>query len=318
MSTRNGRKYRNCEPCAMMGVVLNSATPYLSQLVDNIALSGSAIENMPPDYIVYALAVYGGIAYIADTNEWTIFTPADKNQNTYNGLLPETVKLYSYAQERWSEPINCKAANIKIFPANATFYPVIDKINELAESLETVEDNISQNLDNLRQMAVVVTKDKRLRNQLISLNKQRLCGQSHGVVLLPEDDDKTLLSAETANEALTVVSLSPNAENYLDTYLTLKADYRQELHNVIGVTEVAEKSERRITSEMELIENSTYAFIDMIINNINKYAKYHNVEIYAHRQHSACAEHADPTIEAAGITVEEEGHENVNDGNESE
>lgn len=313
--TRKKRLFRDCDPCITSGGNSTDLSPYLSRLINNITLDGSATKNVAPDFIVYTLATTGGIAYIKSSNEWVNFQ-ADSPRKVF-GLIPAKVRLWSEERAEWSGSINItRDGDICIFPANAQFYAVANKIREIVTSLNTVEDNISQNLDNMRELAVVVTRDGKLAEQLTALNALRQAGTTAlGVITLKNNVNgeqaaiNALVNNDEAQEALSVVTLSPNCHNYLADYLELKKDYREELNNVIGVTEVAEKTERRINSEMELIENSSYAVIDLLIDSINKYAKFYNVDILAHRAHGGCAEHAD---EAAP----EEGTESKIDGSE--
>lgn len=317
--TRENRKYRDCDPCVNNGGSFSELSPYLSRLVNNITVEGAAVDNIAPDYIVYTLATAGGIAYIKSTNDWVEFMP-DGPRRVF-GTIPARVRLWSEEGQAWSQPISItREEDICIFPANAEFYPLANKIRELVQSLNTVEDSISQNLDNLRQLTVIVTRDKKLKNQLTALNKLRQSGTcAYGVIDIPQNKDSLseLLTQEEAKDALTMLSLSPNSENYLSTYLELKKDYREELNNVIGVTEIAEKQERRINSEMELIENSTYAMIDLLIDSINKYAKFYNVDILAHRAHGGCAKHSDEAVAGndteSKISLSEEGINNESD-----
>lgn len=290
MATRKSRIL--VDPCIIGSN--NSVAPYIVQLVNNIEVYGSAVENTSPDYIPYVMAARGGIAYVRDINEWTPYV-AD-GVSKHHGNIPTRVRLWSEERQLWSDGVNTTDGNVCIIPANVLNYAVTDKIEELVGSLNTVEQSISQNLENLRQLAVVVTRDSKLKNQLIALDRLRRAGEiSHGVIDIPKDGNtetiNEMLRMDDIESLLTVVSLSPNADNYLTDYLALKQDYRQELNNVIGVTEVKEKSERRINSEMELIQNSSCAFIDMIIDNINKYAKHYDIDVHAHRTHDGCTEH---------------------------
>lgn len=313
MATRNNRKWRDCDPCNVRGY--DNISPYLSRLINNIDISGMATENTAPYFIAYVMATVGGIAYVRSANEWVKFMPIYVKKRY--GILPRWVKLWSEERQAWSGAVEIKKdGDVVIFPANAEFYPLADKIDELVTSLNTVEDNISQNLNNLRQLAVAVVRDNKLKNQLIALNKLREAGTTALGIISLEDNtngDKAqinaVMSRTEAEEAVTVVTLSPNAENYLADYLALKQDYREELNNVIGVTEVAEKTERRINSEMEMIENSTYSMIDLLCDSINKYATFYNVDIYAHRAHSACAAHVDKAVQESDTESEIEGAE---------
>lgn len=323
MSTRNSRLFRDCDPCINEGQYKTIA-PHISRLVNNITFIGAAIRNVAPDFIAYTLATEGGIAYIRSSNEWARFK-SDSSIKKF-GLIPSKVRLWSEERQEWSGSYDItRDGDICIFPANSDFYPIAAKIRELVDSLDTIETNISQNLNNLRELAVAVTRGRKLANQLKALNKQRVAGtEALGVLEVPETTTadgnnanlNALLTQESAEDLLTVISLSPNANNYLADYLELKRDYREELNNLIGVTEVAEKSERRINSEMEMIENSTYAVLDLLIDSVNKYATFYNVDIYAHRAHSACAEHVDKAIEEEGTQVQTDGTEGGTDNAE--
>lgn len=311
--TRAGRQ--TLDPCINEGGNSIGVAPYIAQLVNNISIEGEAAKNAAPNYIAYVMATTGGIAYIRDVNEWAPFTAADPHTR---GGIPLKARIFSEETGLYSNPLSTTDGNVCIFPANPDFYPLSRKIKEAVMSINCVEDNISQNLDNLREMAIIITRDSKLKNQLIMLNRMRQSGKAaYGVLSIPKDGNTEtvtdLLTREDLDNLATILNFSTNAHNYLADYLALKQDYRQELQNIIGVTEVAEKTERRINAEMEMIENSSFAMVDLIINNINNYAKFYGVDVHAHRTHSGCAQHVDNAIQNEQI---EEVSDNVSGGDE--
>lgn len=295
MSTRQGRTLRagNCfDPCLAMYPrgIGREVSLYLSVLCDAIELRGSAAESTPADFIIKLLAKRGGVAYNKATNKWHDFTACGHGKKY--GILPRFVMLKDEDNNVWSNEMDTvKYPEICIFPANAEFYPVVIKIAELVTSLDTVEDNISQNLNNMRELALVISSNKNIKSQLMLAERQRVRGvQATAYIDISDIQEQDITALGKALEDyVKVVTLSPNAHNYLPDYLALKQAYQTELFKFIGVSDVGEKQERRIESEMAIIENSSYAFIDMLIDNINEYANLHEVDIHAHRKHSQCA-----------------------------
>ncbi len=305
MATRASRLTRNClgSPYSMpINTECRTGRDialYLAVLCNSVEILGAAVDYTPSGEVVRLLSTYGGAAYNKTDKTWHQFISVSPRRKY--GILPRDIKLKSIDGDEWSEIIDTELfPEICVFPANAVFYPVIDKIAESVVSLQTVEDNISQNLANLRELSVVLASSQKIKTQLEVLNRMRLSGATTGVIDVTESEEKSANAlGQSLDDFIRVISLSPNAHNYLPDYLALKTDYREELSKLIGVASVGEKEERRVVSEMEIIENSSYAFIDIIIDSINEYGKLHNVDIYAHRRHSACEQHI-----AAGSTEE--------------
>lgn len=312
MATRKGRLFRDClnqSYCTAYGGNVSGVAPYVSQMVNNITVYGRATEQTPPDFIINVLAEDGGIAYIKNLNRWARFYTASAKR--VNGL-PTVVRLWSDERQQWSgdTPVD---DNIHIYPANAMFFAVVNKIAEYVQTDTTIDENISQNLANLRELTAICVYGNALKNQLEEANDKRLKGATHVVINLERRHKNWQAAGLKPDDELGVVTLSPNAHNYLPDYLELKKNNLEELNKVIGISNVAEKEERRINSEMVLINNSSMAYIDMIINTINKYAKYYGDDIHAHRTHSGCDEHIDEAIDespAEGEIINEEGTDN--------
>lgn len=266
MATRNNRKF--VDPCGLKKVGDGNA-PYLSMLCNNIVLSGSAIDNTEPNYIQYIMATCGGICYIRENNKWAEFRQHGKSTRTG---MPRKIRIRG--NDSWGQQIDVDGVNYCIFPANVEFAPPVDLIDKKVHLLEEVEKNILQNLDNLRELSYIETEAPETSQALIRLDEARREGQTHGVL-------QKKGPAEFVGE---VKSLTANAQNYLETYINLKMDARQELYEIVGVAKMVEKGERRIIGEVDLANDSASAFIDLIIESINKYAKFYNVDIQAERK----------------------------------
>lgn len=271
MATRSGRKF--IDPCwdKAVGIGSGKTAPYLSMLCNNIILSGKATEDTEPNYIQYIIATNGGIVYLRDANEWAEFTPIGKVSRTY---MPKRIRVKG--EDGWEE-MNVDGESVCVFPANAQFIPPVDMIDEKVFMLAQVEKNILQNLDNLREMSIVETSDAELSQSLIKLDDDRRNGATHGV----------LVTKDKINRVGEVKSLTANATNNLETYINLKMDYRQEIYEIVGVAKMVEKGERRINGEVDLANDSASAFIDLIIESINKYAEFYDVDIHAERKQRA-------------------------------
>lgn len=274
MATRSGRKF--IDPCweKAVGVGNGDSVPYLSMLCNNIVLTGSAIIDTEPNYIQYIMSTNGGIVYLRPVNQWAEFKQVGKSSRTY---MPKRIRVKG--ENGWME-MDVDGVDVCVFPSNAQFIPPVDLIDEKVFMLSQVEKNILQNLDNLREMSIVETSDSELSQSLIKLDEDRRNGATHGI----------LVTKDKINRVGEVKSLTANATNNLETYINLKMDYRQELYEIVGVAKMVEKGERRINGEVDLAHDSASAFIDLIIESINKYAEFYSVDIHAERKYRASEE----------------------------
>ncbi len=279
MSTRAGREF--CDPC---GKDTERATaPYLSMLVNNIEVEGKATENTPPQYIIYVLASQGNIAYIPETNDWAEFVSADRNNRFY---LPRRVRLKGdsgeYSDAIAVDPLPLSQSyGIKIIPANVERYAPQKRIRDLLKELDEVKINIRQNLRELRSLAAVVVSDDTLDKELTEANTKREQGAT-----------SVVLHKRNATTELEVINFSPNAVSHLTEYLEREEKIYERIDNTIGVTRLADRQERAITSEVEVSRDNSAAIIDMLINSINKYGKYYGIDIHAKRLHDGAGDPA--------------------------
>lgn len=265
--TRAGRRIDPCELEADEGDG-GSAAPFLSIFVNNIVLTGAATENTPPDFIVNALATRGGIAYLRDVNRWAEYIRVGRNDVFH---MPKYIRLYGDNQVL-SDVIAVDGSSVCVFPANAQFYPPVKEIKARTRTLKETSINLMQNLKALRQATAIIYDDAQLKPQIEEAERKRLAGASH-----------VSIKADIGSN-LRIENFSPNAVSHIADYIALWTQTTEELDSIVGVAHLGEKNERRIESEVNIIENSASAIIDLLCESINKYARYYNVDIYADRK----------------------------------
>lgn len=289
--TRASRLNRNC--CCREFVVLNqiggNAAPYLSILTNNIELTGQACENTEPiTFIIKTLIEKGGICYSRPDNTWYEFYVEGERGRTG---LPKKIRLvldkapYRTRVVDLTNPLF--AENFVIFAANPYYYPIAAKVCELVAGIETTEENISQNLTNLRQLTLTVTRGNALAPQLDTIDKIRMAGGVSASIQLPMR--KPNEPTRDIAEELQLMPFGAEVESHITEYIELRKTLQEELYKVIGLSSLGDgEQERRIQSEVNLQENGSYAYLDVLIDSINHTAMLKNVDICARRLHSVC------------------------------
>lgn len=289
--TRASRLNRNC--CCREFAVLNqiggNAAPYLSILTNNIELTGQACENTEPiTFIIKTLIEKGGICYSRPDNTWYEFYVEGERGRTG---LPKKIRLvldkapYRTRVVDLTNPLF--AENFVIFAANPYYYPIAAKVCELVAGIETSEENISQNLTNLRQLTLTVTRGNALAPQLNAIDKIRMAGGVSASIQLPMQ--KPNEPTRDISEELQLMPFGAEVESHITEYIELRKTLQEELYKVIGLSSLGDgEQERRIQSEVNLQENGSYAYLDVLIDSINHTAMLKNVDICARRLHSAC------------------------------
>lgn len=289
--TRAGRLYRNC-CCREFAVLTNiggNAAPYLSILTNNIELTGQACKNTEPiTFIIKTLIEKGGICYSRFDNAWYEFYIEGERGRTG---LPKKIRLvidkspYHTRLVDLTKPLF--AQNFVIFAANPYYYPIAAKVCELVASIETTEENISQNLTNLRQLTLMVTRGNALEAQLNTIDKIRMAGGVSASIQVPKQ--KPNAPTRDIAEELHLMPFGAEVESHITEYIALRKTLQEELYKVIGLSSLGDgEQERRIQSEVKLQENGSYAYLDILIDGINHTALLKNVDICARRLHSVC------------------------------
>lgn len=289
--TRAGRLNRNC--CCREFAVLNqiggNAAPYLAILINNIELTGQACEDTAPiTFIIKTLIEKGGICYSRPDNFWYEFYIEGERGRTG---LPKKIRLiidkapYRTRVVDLTNPLF--AEEFVIFAANPYYYPIAAKVCEIVAGIETTEENISQNLTNLRQLTLTVTRGNALAPQLYAIDKIRMAGGVSASIQLPKQ--KPNEPTRDIAEELQLMPFGAEVESHITEYIELRKTLQEELYKVIGLSSLGDgEQERRIQSEVNLQENGAYAYLDVLIDSINHTAMLKNVDICARRLHSAC------------------------------
>ena len=290
MATRRGRKFN--DPCGNINFYVegDNISPFVAIMVNNISITGEAITNTPPNFIARTLCRYGGIAYLRAVNEWVRYIPVGK-LDRYG--YPKYIKVYG-DEGRLSEPLEVDKTNVCVFGANSEFYPPAEEIRRRVETLEAVGVNLAQNLESLKSCTAIVYDDKDLETDISRAEEMRKAGAA------------TVKIFRTAGQNLSIEKFGTDTQSHLQDYLAVYKQTIEEIDQLNGVASLGEKNERRINEEVAIIENAASATIDTVINSINMYAKFYNVDIKAER--FGTYERKTP-VEAQNEGVEPQGEE---------
>lgn len=282
--TRAGRQIKKdclCRALSEFGLIRGDiVAPYISIMENNIELTGGATDNIPPHFIMRLLVNKGGACYSKVDNSWYEFMSVGIPDRFGNPQRIRIRKEDSYYFDQ--RIIDLKQyPEFVIFPANSYYYPLANKVCEITEAIITVEGNLSQNLANLREMTMFAIRNDKYASQLQLLDERRRAGQTYGILRLDkETPDYTDIQTEIG-----MFPFSAQTESRITELQELRDKLIEERLQLIGVTSVGEKQERRVTNEINLIENGSYAFLDLLIDSVNETAKRYNVDIKARRGH---------------------------------
>ena len=267
MATRVGRKW--CDPCALPQGVTGAAAPFLSILVNNIQVYGAAVEGTPPAFIVRTLVDRGAIVYDRISGLWSAFNSVG-GRDRFN--FPKRICLIGDGG-RLSDPIEVDV-NLCIFTANAYWYKPADEVKRKVETLSMLSNSTAQNLNSLKESAAIIYTDSDLTENIDKAERDRLEGKP------------TVKIYNKSGMPINIERFGTGAPSHLMDYLELWKNTMEELDQLTGRASVGEKTERRINSEMAVIENAALSSIDVMIDSINNYADYYGVDIKAERGHS--------------------------------
>ena len=267
MATRRGRQF--IDPCGNIKFYVegDNISPFIAIMVNNISITGEATTNTPPHFIARTLCRYGGIAYLREANEWARYVAVGKLDRFG---LPKFIKLYGDGG-RLSAPYEVDKTNVCIFGANSELYPPAEEIRRRVETIEAVGVNLAQNLDSLKSCTAIVYDDKDLEANISKAEEMRKAGAA------------TVKIFRQAGQNLSIEKFGTDTQSHLQDYLAIYKQTMEEIDQLNGVASLGEKNERRINEEVAIIENAASATIDTVINSINMYAKFYNVDIKAER-----------------------------------
>ena len=273
--TREGRKF--IDPCARLLDIEpggeDGLAPSLSILVNNVQVGGRATADTPPNFIVKTLVEEGGICYIRPANKWVPFSVIGKKEYNY---LPVKIRLKD-AMGGAGREIIADGEDYCIFPANAYFYPLKKAIKARVNTIDFAANALKQNINSMKSCKAITYNDKDLTAQIKRANSARLAGRS------------TVELCVGMGQEISLIDFGGGADSHILEYMEIIKDTREELDQITGRATLGEKTERRINEEVSVIENAAATYIDVMINNINKFAEYYNVNIYAGRGQSLVA-----------------------------
>ena len=274
MATNASRAIRKRDACNGWGERLS---PYLSILVNNIELSGKAVEGVDPFFIVRVLMEKGNIIYDNISGNWVEFQTVGRLNREY---MPRAVQLFN--GEYYTNTLQLATyKNLHVYPSNPEHAPLIELIKQKTYFIQRIENAIDQRLDVLAKMCVAVTNDSATSTQIRLLNYNRQNGAGFGIYQ-KTDEQRNGINGENPFDVYTLGA--DGVQNDLLIYRDLKNDYLTQLYEIVGVTQMGEKNERRVNGEIDIAYNSAGTIIDLICATINKYAKYYGDDIHAERK----------------------------------
>ncbi|MCQ2398957.1 MAG: hypothetical protein MJ072_00435 [Clostridia bacterium] len=243
MATRSGRTSRNAWTDAEGYINL-----FASIFISNASVTG--IENVRNDYILNRLFEDGKIAYHKKLKLWLPFDGSGR-VDIYDEY--ENYTLYGANGTR----INAKRDDIYIFRANPKSAPVVDFLNRIAYKLAEIDGATDQNLDAIKQMTILATDSVELTKELQLAQRKRQKNESFAVV------------HRTATARGEIQNLSTSAEYYVDRLQDAHDREFKKGLNFLGVYTVSEKAERRITGEIDVLNDETDAYRNIIAKTFN-------------------------------------------------
>lgn len=264
--TRSGRAYK--DPCtAIVNTDIGRIAPYISIMVNNVQVFGSAAESTPPDFIPKTLILRGFIVFDRWTNTW-IEASAVGKRNRFGA--PKYVR-YKGDEGRMSEPIAVDGVNVIAIPANAFWRPSTEEIVRRTYTLDFLGEALRSNINGMKNGVVIRFNDPALKSEVERAVREVQNGAS--VVSLQS----------SFSDSVEVSQLLTPQPSYIDDLLAAWVQTSEELDQVSGRVSLGEKNERRITEEITAIENAASSTIDVIIDTFNRYAKWANIDAVAVR-----------------------------------
>lgn len=261
--TRQGRAAREFARGAESYNTLFASLFCTSVTVDNLEQSAGYFDAKPHDrvtseYVVRTLYDRGAIGYIRSLGLWLPASP----QGPLNVYGAPTAYRLTGAN---GMPFFAPADDVVLFRANPEATPIADYIIVRAELLADFDTAISQNLDAVKDMSIIVTDNPNLARKLARADAYRRRGRSVAIV------------ERSAQSFAELKLLTTGAEYKIDK---LQADRRkvfEETLHLVNVYTPIEKGERLITSEMTTNNAETDAFGNVLARTFNATAEAYGV-----------------------------------------
>lgn len=266
MSTRAGRRG---DPCNNDGIhVRGGIAPYVSILINNIQIFGGDTDGAPPTFIARTIVTDGMIAFLPSEKIWARCVRYG-HDNRFQ--LPSKIRLIG-ENGKLSAPIDVNGDEfVHVYYANAFGLPVTGELQKRVDTLEYISGALRQNVDALRQATAIIYRDPELKTQIETAQRARERGET------------TVSLLQSVGDEIRLENFSTGAVSYVSDLLELWKNTMTEIDALTGRAKVAEKTERRITSEIAVIENAAATSIDVIIDTVNAFATYYGDDVFAAR-----------------------------------
>lgn len=256
MATRSGRAVRRFKNYAASKYEYLFAALFKSGLRFN---GFDKKDGLTDEIIATYLYEKGAVAEDKLTGVWLPFY-GQGHPNVY-GIYPE-YRLYGNN----GVEITRKYDDIRIFTANSECYPVEAYIREKAAVLASFDAAINQNLNAIKQIAVIVCETKALARALASANAKREAGES-----------TVILSREEYQDFAELQTLSTQAQYNVTQLLDDKRKVFEEVLHIVGIRTPILKGERKIVSEQESENAEVDAYIKLLVLSFENCAKHYGV-----------------------------------------
>lgn len=259
--TREGREDREALD------VVTTANGY-SQLFAALFTTGFNIKALEqnkdyitPAYIISKMYTRGAVAYDKKTKLWLPFSSRGRDAVGQ----PETLELVGQDGTRWTR----KRDDVYIFRANASSFPWKLLLDLQARKLAEIDAAISQNLDAVKEMTVILTEDERIGRKLQVVDAQRRAGKSVAVLSPRELGTKAAESVTLGAAFAAITTIKTEAEYKIDKLRTeWQAVYEHALH-LLGVHTSKGKGERKTDDEIDAENGEADAMAFVLIRQAN-------------------------------------------------
>lgn len=231
-------------------------TLFASLFISGLRVNGLEIEEgdraqATSDYIVRTLYEWGGVAYDTELKAWFKYSGTGRQDiygyfQRYNLLGANGTNLSQVPRER-----------LYIFRANPYENPLAGFVRMKCGLLADFDNAIAQNLDAIKDMSLIVSRNPALSKVIRLADKARRLGRSVAVV------------TQDANDVTQLQTLSTGAEYKVDRLIADRRAVYEDLLHVVGVRTPIEKGERMITDEVSTQNAETDAYIGITVKTFN-------------------------------------------------
>lgn len=257
MATRNGRLERN-DVAEFYTAAKGYKVLFAALFCAAVRIEGITDRDgyLTDDYIISTLYYDGSVAFHKSTGMWWRWVGVG-TPNAYGEY--ERVKLFS----PYKQGLQVDRDDVVILDANAERFGISQFVGDKCELLAEMDAAIAQNLDAVKDMAVIVADNDAIAAKLKAVDRLRRSGKSVATI-----------SRRNKNGGLAALEvLSTGAEFKVDKIQEARRKLYEEILHLVGVDTAFEKGERMITDEAQMQGAETSAYIRIMIDTFNAQAE---------------------------------------------